>query len=127
MRLVGRILRLLSGLVGIALLVLAALLRETLVSLVTTPLAALVMSAQATLGGEWIFRGVIALVGVLLLLVAIGLDKVEEAAKRIYAWYQNLRHPEKAQQLETQERRSTQDAPSGRRPDGRILVNPLRN
>lgn len=106
----NKTLRALSGAVGIILLVFAFLFRETLKALVTAPITAWVTSVQTALGGEWIFRSAVALAGVFLILVAIGLEKVVAPAKRFYDWYRNLRQPEKVQELETQERWRGQDA-----------------
>jgi hypothetical protein len=103
--------------VGIILLVFAFALREILVAYITSPIAAWIISAQATLGGEWIFRGAIALVGFLLILVAIGINKVHAAIK----WISDQRHAKdrRIEELEEQNRRfreRLQEAEAASRP-----------
>jgi hypothetical protein len=68
--------------VSIVLLIFAALLKEAFIAYITSPIQAGIASTQAALGEEWIFRIVIAVVAVLLILVAIGLDRVEASAKK---------------------------------------------
>lgn len=92
------------------LLLIALLLREIVLAYITTPIVEKIMLVQATLGGEWIFRSVIALTGILLLVIAIGLDKVEASAKRVYGWYKSFRQPEGQRDLEIHEQQREQDA-----------------
>jgi hypothetical protein len=96
--------------VGVVLFALALLLREAFLAVVTAPITSFLASIQVGLTGEWIFRFIMAIVAVALILVAIGLDNVEKAAKTLYGWYRSVRYPRKAQELEAQERLHRQDA-----------------
>lgn len=98
------------GLGGILLIVLATLFRETFFAVITTPITAVLASMQVGLTGEWVFRIIVAVVGVFLISVAIGLDKFETPAKKIYGLYRNFRYPQRTQELEAQDRQREQDA-----------------
>ena len=88
---------------------LAYFLREIIVAYITTPIVEKIVLSQEQLGGEYVFRGAIALTGVLLIVLAIGLDNIEQSVKTAYGWRQGLRQARERHEPETQELRTFND------------------
>lgn len=103
------IVRIIAGFLGFLLLVLGFLIWETSVEAIPESISKQV-AFLSTLPKGWLPIIVFSVLGVGLLLIAIGLERVETSGQVAYRWYKNLQRPDEARELETQERWRRQDA-----------------